>query len=613
MAVTFVDSVLAAGNPTTSLTCTLDFATAAGDILILEFTHRGTGDGTVAGTTVTTGGVTWTPKHDQPYATNTFSGMTYWARATGDHNGQTVTVSGLTNSCAGIVTCYAGALASGDPLADATVVGEDNASGNETQAQITTGTNGSWVVLVVANSPDVAVTSQTCTSPGALTARAEKLSTGGTDTSIAHASAEKATAGATGAFTWAQTNGISGSWAYAIKPEPADTTAPVLTGQTVGTITSVGGRPAVTTDEANGTAYMVVVADGNTPSVAQIKAGQNSSGAAALAAQNQAVSGTGVQTFSQVAGLSGNTAYDVWFVHTDAATNNSTAVKADFTTLIAYTGTATATAGGLASAGTGTQTFTGTATAAVGGLATDGAGTMTPGAVTGTGEVTVAGLGTAGEGSLAFTGTGTAAVEGIATAGIGTQTFTGTGAVTVAGLTGAAEGAQTFTGTGTVTSGGLASAGEGTETEAGNFSGSGDTTTDGLATDGTGTVTPQAITGDGAATFASLTSDGDGDLAFTGTGTVAWAGLELDGDGGLAFAGVGASELGGLETAGVGTLTALEISGSGACTFAGLELSGEGEIPQPIEYGGVPLPDWIQERILRVPDRHPTRRKLGGR
>ena len=53
-------------------------------------------------------------------------------------------------------------------------------------------------MLVVVNSPDLAVTTQSCTSPGALTARAERLSTGGTDTSIAHASAEKAAAGATG-------------------------------------------------------------------------------------------------------------------------------------------------------------------------------------------------------------------------------------------------------------------------------------------------------------------------------------------------------------------------------------------------------------------------------
>jgi hypothetical protein len=219
MAVSFVSNALGASNSTTSFSITLP-TTAAGDILILEFTHRGTGDGTIGGTSVTSGGLTWNIKHSQLYATSTFSGKTYWTRATGNHSGQTVTGSGLTNSCAAIVTVYRGALASGDPLADATIVGEDNASGNETQAQITTATAGSWVVLVVANSPDVAVTSQSCTSPGALTLRAERESTGGTDTAIAHASAEKATAGATGAFTWAQTDGISGSWAYAIKPAP---------------------------------------------------------------------------------------------------------------------------------------------------------------------------------------------------------------------------------------------------------------------------------------------------------------------------------------------------------------------------------------------------------
>lgn len=214
MAISFVANALGASNSTTSFSITLP-TTQAGDIIILEYTHRGTGDATLGGTY---SGGAFTEKHDQQYNGSTFSAKTLWSRATGNHSGQTVTGSGLTNSCAAIITIYRGALASGDPLADATIVGEQNASGNETQAEITTNTNGAWVVLVVANSPDVAVTSQTCTSPGALTARAERLSTGGTDTSIAHASAEKATAGATGSFTWSQTDGASGSWAYAIIP-----------------------------------------------------------------------------------------------------------------------------------------------------------------------------------------------------------------------------------------------------------------------------------------------------------------------------------------------------------------------------------------------------------
>ena len=216
MAVTFISNALGGTTTTTSFSITLP-ATASGDIIILEYCHRGTPDGTVGGTYT---GPAFTKKHSQLFATSAFSGKTWYSRATGNHTGETVTGSGLTNSCAAIITIYRGALASGDPLADATVVGEENASGNETQAEITTATDGSWVVLVVVNSPDLAVATQACTSPGALTERAERLSTGGTDSSIAHASLEKTNAGGTGALTWTQTDAASGSWAYAIKPEP---------------------------------------------------------------------------------------------------------------------------------------------------------------------------------------------------------------------------------------------------------------------------------------------------------------------------------------------------------------------------------------------------------
>jgi len=232
MAVTYISNALGGTTTTTSFTITLP-ATEANDIIILEYTHRGTGNGTIGGTY---DGPAFTEKHDQPYDSSAFSGKTLYSRATGNHTGQTVTGASLTNSCAAVITIYRGAKTTGDPLADATIVGEQNAAGNETQAQITTATDGAWVVLVVANSPDVAVSTQANTSPGTLTARAERLSTGGTDTSIAHASGEKATAGATGAFTWAQTNGAGGSWAYAIIPNvpptvALNTPADVATGQ----------------------------------------------------------------------------------------------------------------------------------------------------------------------------------------------------------------------------------------------------------------------------------------------------------------------------------------------------------------------------------------------
>src|SRR3989344_8174770 len=137
MAISFLYGFNDTTNTTDSFTMTLPAtATQAGDILICEFAHRGTGNGTVAGTTVTTGGVTWTLKHSQLFGSSAFSGKTYWTRATGDHQGQTVTGSSLTNSCAAILTIYRGAVASGDPLADATIVGEENDSTNETQAEI---------------------------------------------------------------------------------------------------------------------------------------------------------------------------------------------------------------------------------------------------------------------------------------------------------------------------------------------------------------------------------------------------------------------------------------------------------------------------------------------
>mgnify|MGYP001612019087 CR=1 FL=1 len=233
MAISVVGAASGPGNTTTTFTITLP-ATAVDDIIVLEYTHRGTGDGSLSGTY--TGGAA-TLKHSQLYASSAFSGKTWWSRATGNHTGETVIVSGLTNSCAGICTIYRGALASGDPLADATVVGEQNAAANETQAQITTATNGAYVVLVVANSPDVAISSQACTSP-TLVERIEKLSIGGTDTSIAHASGEKATAGATGAFTWTQTDGASGSWAYAIQPAAGA----VQSGPHVGTAIGIATR-----------------------------------------------------------------------------------------------------------------------------------------------------------------------------------------------------------------------------------------------------------------------------------------------------------------------------------------------------------------------------------
>jgi hypothetical protein len=234
VAITFVNNALGATNSTTSFSITLP-ATQAGDIILLEVSHRGTGLATVGGTY---SGGAFTNKRNELYGGSTRSVQLWWSRATGNHSGQTVTGSGLTNSCAAIVTIYRGCVASGDPIED--IDGENNAAGNENSPAIDPVTNGAWIVLTVGNQDDLAVTSQSCTSPGALTIRAERLSTGGTDSAVCHASAEKATAGNTGTFTWAQTDGGSGSFAYALTPAGGATTYTGAGATTLPLITASG-------------------------------------------------------------------------------------------------------------------------------------------------------------------------------------------------------------------------------------------------------------------------------------------------------------------------------------------------------------------------------------
>jgi len=62
----------------------------------------------------------------------------------------------------------------------------------------------------------------------------------------------------------------------------ATATPPILSAPTTATIGNTTVTPRVTTDTAAGTLYMVLVPDGDAPSAAQIKLGQQSSGAAAI-------------------------------------------------------------------------------------------------------------------------------------------------------------------------------------------------------------------------------------------------------------------------------------------------------------------------------------------
>lgn len=113
----------------------------------------------------------------------------------------------------------------------------------------------------------------------------------------------------------------------------ADTTAPVLTSPTGTATGQTTASGTVSTDEGNGTLDAVVTASATTPSAAQIQAGQDHTGSAAVATDlNNTVTATGSQSVS-FTGLTASTTYYVHYVHEDAAANVSTAVtSSSFTT-----------------------------------------------------------------------------------------------------------------------------------------------------------------------------------------------------------------------------------------------------------------------------------------
>lgn len=111
-----------------------------------------------------------------------------------------------------------------------------------------------------------------------------------------------------------------------------DTTAPTLSSPTSSATGSTTGSGGITTNEGNGTLYAVCTTSATAPTGAQVRAGQNHTGAAAPYSSNQAVSSAGAKTFNAT-GLSASTTYYWHFQHRDASLNDSTvASSASFTT-----------------------------------------------------------------------------------------------------------------------------------------------------------------------------------------------------------------------------------------------------------------------------------------
>lgn len=212
-------SAVAGGNPTTSLTITIPASVQTGDILVAAFTNRNaTANPSVSDND--TGGNTWAAVR-----ANTTGASLYWKRATSGTASKTITASGFTGSCSGGVAVYQNCDPGSSPVEFHAE--ESNASGNETHAGFTPADGGREIGLVVYNrANDNAVSTQSSTSPGNLSERFEKLSTGGSDCGVALASAPQEVAAATGNLTWAQTNAATISISFSIKVAPPPAAAP---------------------------------------------------------------------------------------------------------------------------------------------------------------------------------------------------------------------------------------------------------------------------------------------------------------------------------------------------------------------------------------------------
>jgi hypothetical protein len=183
--------------PTTSFTITIPAGVVAGDIMILGVTSRGHSSSDAYPTVTDNDGGGWTRK----ISSNPRRGNLYWKRAGSASASKTVTVTGCINSASGGLSAYRGALASGDPIKNATV--EANTGGDHTHATFTPAEADSEICLSIHQYQGAQqLGAPSCANPGTLTVRLQFLSLGGSDSAFLHASGRQAGAAATGAFAW---------------------------------------------------------------------------------------------------------------------------------------------------------------------------------------------------------------------------------------------------------------------------------------------------------------------------------------------------------------------------------------------------------------------------
>lgn len=109
-------------------------------------------------------------------------------------------------------------------------------------------------------------------------------------------------------------------------------TAPTLTSPTATQTGATTATGTISTNEANGVLYRVLTTSATSPSAAQIKLGQNHTGASAAASGNAAVTATGVQNVTYT-GLTASTTYYAYYMHENAgALQSNVSAAASITT-----------------------------------------------------------------------------------------------------------------------------------------------------------------------------------------------------------------------------------------------------------------------------------------
>jgi hypothetical protein len=224
--------LVATQTGTTSIALTIPAAVQAGDILVIDAGTNDANGVNIADNSLD--GVTWNSKQMTPSGANSFS--LWWKRATASSANATVTVSGGTANTIALLNAYRGCVASGDPIE--AILAEVNASGNNTQAAITTLTADAMVVCAgyIIDDRRYTANSADCTDPATLTTRNDVINAAGAvDSAAFHASAPKTTAGSTGAFVWTWAANAAGvSRAYALTPATGGPTTVEADGNAAG-------------------------------------------------------------------------------------------------------------------------------------------------------------------------------------------------------------------------------------------------------------------------------------------------------------------------------------------------------------------------------------------